>query len=51
MKVEPVSKLDKTNKATSKKFDGDVISPNCDVIVIFPICDNLKLFGSRIPDA
>ena len=37
MKLRPVTKLDKTNIATSKKFDGDVISANCDVIVFFPI--------------
>ena len=30
-------KLDKRNKTISKKFDGDVVSVNCDVIVIFPI--------------
>ena len=37
MKLRPVTKLDKRNKTTSKKFDDDVISTNCDVIVIFPI--------------
>ena len=37
MKLRPVTKLDKTNIVTSKKFDGDVISANCDVIVFFPI--------------
>ena len=30
-------KLDKRNKKTSKKFDVDVMSENCDVIVIFRI--------------
>ena len=35
MKLGPVTKLDKTNTATSKKFDDDVISTNCDVINIF----------------
>ena len=29
--------LVKKNKATSKKFDDDVLSENCDIIVIFPI--------------
>ena len=37
MKLGPVPKLDKTNKITSKSFDDDVISTNCDVIVVFPI--------------
>ena len=37
MKLGPVNKLDKRNKATSKKFDYDVMSAICDVIVIFPI--------------
>ena len=37
MKVGPVIKLDKTNKTTSKKIDADVMSENCDVIVIFQI--------------
>ena len=35
MKLEPVTKLDKTNKTTSKNFDDDFMSENCDVIVIF----------------
>ena len=38
MKLGPVTKLDKRNKTTSKRFDDDVMSANCDVIVIFPIC-------------
>ena len=37
MKLRPVTKLDKRNKTTSKKFDVDVMSENCDVIVIFRI--------------
>ena len=37
MKLGPVTKLDKRNKTTSKKFDDDVMSENCDVIVIFSI--------------
>ena len=37
MKLGPVNKLDKKNKTTSKKIDDDVMSENCDVIVIFPI--------------
>ena len=35
MKLGPVTKLDKRNKSTSKKLNDDVISENCDVIVIF----------------
>ena len=37
MKLGPVTKLDNRNKSTSKQFSDDVISVNCDVIVIFPI--------------
>ena len=37
MKLGPVTKLDKRNTATPKKFDDDVMSANCDVIVFFPI--------------
>ena len=37
MKLELVTKPDKRNKATSKKFDDDVMLKNCYVIAIFPI--------------
>ena len=37
MELEPVTKLDKKNTATSKKFDVEVKSENWDVTVIFPI--------------
>ena len=37
MKFGPVTNLGKKNKTTSKKFDDDVMSENCEVIVIFPI--------------
>ena len=38
MKPGPVTKLEKRNTATSKKkLDDDIISGNCDVVVIFPI--------------
>ena len=37
MKLEPVAKPDEKNKATSKKFEYDSMSENCDVIAIFPI--------------
>ena len=49
MKLRPVTKLDKRNKATSEKVDVDVISENCDVIVIFRIFGQ---FGAvRRPDS
>ena len=49
MKLRPVTKLDKKNKITSKKFDVDVMSRNCDVIVIFRISDQ---FGAvQKPDS
>ena len=49
MKLGPVTKLYKRNKATSKKFDDNVMSANCDVIVIFPIYGQ---FGAiRKPEA
>ena len=49
MKLGPVTKLDKRNKTTSKKFDVDVMSENCDVIVIFRIFGQ---FGAvRRPDS
>ena len=37
MKLEPVTKLDKKNKASSKKFSDSVKSENCDINAIFPI--------------
>ena len=37
MKLGRVTKLDKRNKTTSKKFDDDFILENCDAIAIFPI--------------
>ena len=37
MKIGSVTKLENRNKTTSKKIDDDVISKNCDVIVIFRI--------------
>ena len=35
--IGPVTKLDKKNTKMSKKFDDEVMSVNCDVIMIFPI--------------
>ena len=37
MKLEPVTKSDKGNKATSKKFGDEIMPINCDAIVLFPI--------------
>ena len=37
MKPGIVTKLEKRKKTTSKKFSDDVMSTNCDVIVIFLI--------------
>ena len=33
MKLGPVTKLDKTNTATSKKFVDNVMLPHCDVMI------------------
>ena len=52
MKLRSVTKLDKRNKTMSKKINNDVISANCDVIVIFPIYSQFgviqKLDSGRI---
>ena len=49
MKPKPVTESDRRNKTTSKKFDDDVMSENCDVIAIFPIYGQ---FGAiRKPDS
>ena len=37
MKLGSVTKQDNRNKKTSKKFDDDVMSANCDISVVFPI--------------
>ena len=37
MKLRSVTKLDKRNKVTLKNIDNDIISENCDVIVIFSV--------------
>ena len=49
MKPGPVTKLDKRKKGTSKKFDNEFISENCDGIFIFSIYGK---FGEiRKPDS
>ena len=50
MKLRPVTKLDKRNKTTSKKFDDDVMSENCHIIVIFGFLANLEQSVGWIPD-
>ena len=42
MKLGPVTKLDKENTVTSKKFDVYVVLANFDVIVILPIYGQLR---------
>ena len=42
MKLGPVTKLDKRNKAALKIFDDDVMLENCDVIVSFPIYGHFR---------
>ena len=37
MKLKPLTNFDKRNKTTSKKFDDDIMSAECEVIAIFPI--------------
>ena len=39
MKRGRITKFDKKNKTTSKKIDDEVMSENCDVILIFSIYD------------
>ena len=49
MKLGPVTKLDKRNKKSQKKFDNDVMLANCDILVIFLIYGQ---FGAiRNPDS
>ena len=53
MKLGPATKLDKRNNTTSKKFDDDVMSENCDVIAIFLIYGQFRAilkpdFGCRV---
>ena len=34
MKLGPVTKIDKKNKTTSRKYDDDAMWENCDVTVV-----------------
>ena len=48
MKLRPLTKITRENKK-HKKIDDDVMSANCDMIIIFPICGQ---FGAiRKPDS
>ena len=49
MKLGPVTILDKRKTATSKEFDDNVMSENCDVIDIFPFYGQYR--GIRRPDS
>ena len=52
MKFGPVTKLDKTKKKSNvKKIDDDVMSANCDVIMIFLIYGQFGAIRKPIPDA
>ena len=52
MKLVLVTKFNKRNKTTSKKFGNDAMSTNCDVIVFFSkFMANLEQSGRRIVDA
>ena len=44
MKRGPVSKIDKRNKTKPKNSDDDVMSENCDFIVIIPIYSTFRAF-------
>ena len=50
IKLGPVTKIDKGNKTTLKTSYDDVMSKNCDVIVIFRFLANLEQSGGWIPD-
>ena len=52
IKLGPVTKLDKRNRATSKKFDDDFVLTNYNVVVFFfRFMANLEHSGTRILDA
>ena len=48
MNLGPITKLDKSNKTTSKPFDDDIMLENYDIIVIFPFYDQFGVI--RKPD-
>ena len=53
MNLGPVTKFDKRNKTTSKKFDDDVMPENCDVKIVTAISGflvNLEQSEDQIPN-
>ena len=50
MKLGPVTKIDKRNKATSKKIVDDVCRKIVTSLLFFRFIVNLGQSGSRIPD-
>ena len=53
MNLGPVTKFDKRNKTTSKKFDDDVMPENCDVKIVAAISGflvNLEQSEDQIPN-
>ena len=56
IKLKPVTKIHKRNTKSSKKFNGDVMSRDCKVIVFFPnlwlICSHseagFRMYGLQI---
>ena len=51
VRLGPVTKPNRRNKTTSKRFGDGVMLANCDVIVFFQIMANLDQSGSRILEA
>ena len=51
MKLGPVTKLDKKNKTTPKKFDNDVMSTIVTSLFVFLFMADLEQSRSQIPDA
>ena len=50
MKLRSVTKIDKRNKTTSKKFDDGVMSEILTSLSFFGVLANLEQSGGRIPD-
>ena len=46
MKLGPVTRLDKRNKTTYKKFEDDAMPANCDVMSFFRFTAKLELSGT-----
>ena len=50
MKLGPVTKSYKRNKTTPKKLDDDIMTVNCEVIVIFQIYSQFEACRILVPD-